>query len=153
MTDRFGARSASAWVGLKVLVLSPTPTHPLDMGHRRRIYFVCRRIKELGGEVHFLHYPSEDRWAVALPLAEQRRMIADWDGYYVAPVTRPLHAPALQADHAIDEWWDPGIGDMLNWLFRVQTFDVFIVNYVWLSKAFEHAPSGVLKIVDTHDRF
>jgi hypothetical protein len=153
MIDQVGVGSASLWAGLRVLVLSPTPTYPLDCGNRRRIYFVCRRIKQLGGEIHFLHYPSEEQWAVALPIAEQRRMIAEWDAYYVAPVTRELYAPAREADHAIDDWWDPGIGDMLNWLFRVQTFDVFIVNYAWLSKAFEYAPAGVVKIIDTHDRF
>ncbi len=153
MIDRVGADSGSVWAGRRVLVLSPTPTYPLDCGNRRRIYFVCRRIKQLGGEIYFLHYPSEEQWATALPIAEQRRMIAEWDGYYVAPVTRQLYAPAVEADHAIDDWWDPGIGDMLNWLFRVQSFDVFIVNYAWLSKAFEYAPAGVVKILDTHDRF
>jgi hypothetical protein len=152
MIDRVGG-SASAWAGRRVLVLSPTPTYPLDCGNRRRIYFVCRRIKQLGGEIHFLHYPSEEYWAVALPIGEQRRMIDEWDAYYVAPVTRQLYAPALAADHAIDDWWDPGIGDMLAWLFRVQTFDVFIINYAWLSKAFEYAPASVVKIIDTHDRF
>jgi hypothetical protein len=153
MIDRSEAPVKSNWAGLKVLVLSPTPTDPLDCGNRRRIYFVCKRIKQLGGEIHFLHYPSEEQWAVALPAAEQRRMIADWDGYYLAPVTRRLYTPAREKDHGIDEWWDPGIGDMLNWLFRVQPFDVFIVNYIWLSKAFEYTPAGVVKIIDTHDRF
>jgi hypothetical protein len=146
MIDRYGARAKSNWAGLKVLVLSPTPTDPLDCGNRRRIYFVCKRIKQLGGEIYFLHYPTEEQWAVALPLAEQRRMIAEWDGYYVAPVTRRLYTPAREKDHGIDEWWDPGIGDMLTWLFRVQTFDVFIVNYIWLSKAFEYASPSVVKI-------
>jgi Glycosyl transferases group 1 len=153
MIDRTGVVVASAWAGRRVLVLSPTPTHPLDCGNRRRIYFVCRRIKQLGAEVHFLHYPSEDQWALSLPAGAQQRMIAEWDAYYVAPVTRPLYAPAVGEDHALDDWWDPAIADMLKWLFRVQTFDVFVVNYIWLSKAFASVPAGVIKIIDTHDRF
>jgi hypothetical protein len=153
MTERIGFGSASTWRGRKVLVLSPTPTCPLDYGNRRRIYFLCRRIRQLGGEIHFLHYPTEEEWSRSVPLADQRRMIAEWDAYYVAPVTRRLYAPPAGADHAIDEWWDPSLGDMLSWLFQVQDFDVFVVNYVWLSKAFDFAPPGVLKIVDTHDRF
>lgn len=153
MTDYIGFASASAWSGRRVLVLSPTPSHPLNLGNRRRIYFVCRRIKELGGKIHFLHYPSEEEWSEALPLAEQRRMIEEWDAYYLSPVTRPLYPPPAGQDHTIDEWWDPAIGQMLDWLFRVQAFDAFIVNYAWLSKAFEHAPQGIVKILDTHDRF
>ena len=153
MTEAVGLDSGSVWSRRRVLVLSPTPSWPLNFGNRRRIHFLCRRIKELGGKIHFLHYPSEGEWSEALPLAEQRRMTQDWDGYYVTPVTRPLYAPPAGRDHAIDEWWDPGLGQMLDWLFRVQHFDAFIVNYAWLSKAFEHAPPAVLKILDTHDRF
>ena len=41
---------------------------------------------------------------------------------------------------------------VLRWLFKLSTFDVFIVNYSWLSKAFEFAPPSVVKILDTHDR-
>ncbi|HEV2097452.1 MAG TPA: glycosyltransferase, partial [Stellaceae bacterium] len=107
----------------------------------------------MGGKIHFLHYPSEEEWNESLPLSDQRRMVAEWDAYYVSPVTRPLYTRPAGQDHTIDEWWDPGIGEMLEWLFRVQTFDVFIVNYAWLSKAFEHAPPGVVKVLDTHDRF
>ena len=153
MTDPAGFGSASPWAKRRVLVLSPTPSHPHNLGNRRRIYFACRRIRELGGRIHFLHYPSEEEWSESLPLSDQRRMIEEWDAYYAAPVTRPLYAPPAAQDHTIDEWWDPGIGDMLQWLFRVQTFDVFIVNYAWLSKAFEYAPPGIVKVLDTHDRF
>ena len=155
MTDRAGVAVASAWAGRKVLVLSPTPTWPLDVGNRRRIYYVCRRIQQLGGEIHFLHYASEEEWGVSVPHADQRRMIGDWNAYYVAPATRALYRPPAgnAQDHALDEWWDPGIAEMLNWLFRVQNFDVFIVNYAWLSKAFEYAPANALKVLDTHDRF
>ena len=144
--------SISAWAGRKVLVLSPTPTHPLDFGNRRRVYQICRRIKDRGAEIHFLHYPAEADWRTRLPDTEQRAMQEEWDGYYVVPVTRPLHSDPQDFNHTIDEWWDPAIGDSLNWLFGVNNFDVFIVNYIWLSKALEFAPPGTLKILDTHDK-
>jgi hypothetical protein len=80
-------------------------------------------------------------------------MARAWHGYYTVPVTRPLlQTRAQAADHTIDEWWDEAIGEFLRWLFRVASFDVFIVNYSWLSKAFEAAPNFVVKILDTHDR-
>jgi len=31
--------------------------------------------------------------------------------------------------------------------------DAVIVNYVWLSKIFDWTPAGIIKILDTHDRF
>jgi glycosyltransferase involved in cell wall biosynthesis len=142
----------SHWSGLKVLVLSPTPTHPVDFGNRRRVFQVCRRIKSLGAEIHFVHYPAEADWRHRLPAFDQRAMQAAWDAYYVCPVTRPLHADAVGADHGVDEWWDPSIADFLAWIFSVERFDAFIVNYVWLSKAFDYAPPGTLRILDTHDK-
>jgi glycosyltransferase involved in cell wall biosynthesis len=147
-----GSAGISNWSGRKVLVLSPTPTHPLDFGNRRRVYQICRGIKDRGAEIHFLHYPAEDGWRSRLPETEQRAMQQEWDGYYVAPVTRPLHDDPKEFNHTIDEWWDPAIGNTLAWLFAVNNFDVFIVNYIWLSKAFEFAPCNTLKILDTHDK-
>ena len=39
--------------GVDVLVLSPTPTHPLDFGNRKRIHESCRQFKERGGQNSF----------------------------------------------------------------------------------------------------
>lgn len=153
MTRSVLVPSDDGWAGLRVLVLSPTPSFPIDYGNRRRIHFLCRRLKDLGAEIHYLHYPTEEEWGESVPLAEQRRMASEWDAYYVSPVTRPLYTPPVGQDHDLDEWWDPAIGSMLSWLFRVQVFDAFIVNYAWLSKGLEFAPPDVLKILDTHDRF
>ncbi len=142
----------AAWTSRHALVLSPTPTHPLDAGNRKRIYEVCRTLRDRGSKITFLHYPAEDDWRGAFPLEDNRAMQSQWDAYFVSPVSRSLHEHSRAADHTIDEWWDPAIGDMLRWLFRGCLFDTFIVNYAWLSKAFEFCPPHVLKILDTHDR-
>jgi hypothetical protein len=140
----------AAWRGADVLVLSPTPTHPQDHGNRRRIFRVCQRLKVRGARITFVHYPAEAEWRLRIPPAAAA-MAATWDAYYSVPVTRPLHPAAAAHDHTIDEWWDEAIGEFLRWLFRVAQFDVFIVNYSWLSKAFAAAPERVFKILDTHD--
>ena len=144
-----GTRS---WQGLRVLVLSPTPTHPQDFGNRKRIFRVCKTLKSLGASMSFVHYPAEDAWRTTLPRAAERAMAETWDAYYTAPVTRGLHSPPAETHHRIDEWWDESIGALLQWLFSVGSYDVFIVNYAWLSKALEYAPAHVFKILDTHDR-
>jgi hypothetical protein len=151
MTESADPRS---WAGLRVLVLAPTPTHPQDYGNRKRIYQVCQDLRAKGAEIHYLHYASELDWRREPPLAALHAMQQAWDAHYTIPVTRHLHMPPAGGDdHRIDEWWDPAIGDMLRWLFTTRQFDVCIVNYTWLSKALDFAPRGVLKILDTHDRF
>lgn len=135
-----------------VLVLSPTPTAPTDQGNRKRIHAICTELKRHGARVHFLHYPHE-WWFSFAPMDLADEMRRQWDSFHLVPTTRPLHTRAAGDDHTIDEWWDPAIGDYLKWLFERQHFDAFIVNYTYLSKAFEYAPPHVLRILDTHDKF
>lgn len=143
-----------AWSGRRVLVLTPTPTHPVDFGNRKRVHEICRRLKELGSEVHLLHYASEADWRRGFPVEQQRQMAVAWDSFSTVYPTRPIHPPPQDgSDHEMDEWWDPAIGDALTWLFSRYAFEAFIVNYTWLSKALQFAPRQVLRILDTHDRF
>ena len=141
-----------AWPGGRILVLSPTPTHPQDYGNRKRIFRVCNRFAAEGAQITYLHYPAEFEWRGTLPRTAERAMVQTWDQYYAIAPTRRLHEPAAGYHHTIDEWWDEAIGDFLRWLFSVQSFDVFIVNYSWLSRAFEYTPPWTFKILDTHDK-
>lgn len=147
------AARAKVWPGARVAVLSPTPTHPQDFGNRKRIYRVCSRYREEGAHVTFIHYPSELEWRGRLPLRAQREMSECWSQHFTVAPTRALHDGPRGRDHTIDEWWDYGIGDFLTWLFSVEAFDIFIVNYPWLSKALEYAPKTTFKVLDTHDKF
>lgn len=143
-----------SWDGLRVLVLSPVPTWPVTLGNRNRIVQVNRALQREGARVSLLHYPSDDEWRSRLPRTALAEMAAQWEEVFTCPVTRPLHTrPSEGEDHAADDWWDPAIGQMLDWLFKVGRYDALLVNYTWLSKALEHAPAGVLRILDTHDRF
>lgn len=151
----YGGRTSRdvSWSGARVLVLSPTPTHPQDYGNRKRIHAICANLKRRGARVVFLHYPAEQEWRSHIPADAERAMARAWDAYYTIPVTHDLHPSPSENHHQIDEWWDDAIGDFLRWLFSLETFDVFIVNYTWLSKAFEFAPPRVVRILDTNDRF
>jgi len=53
----------------------------------------------------------------------------------------------------VDAWFDPALMPQLADLHRRHSFDAVFVEYVFMSKALEVFPLGVLKIVDTHDRF
>ena len=139
-------------LGADILVLSPTPTSPADQGNRKRIYSVCRELQRRGARVHFLYFPQE-WWFEFLPNDLVRDMSRDWDSFHLLPLTRHAYCRPAGEDYTIDEWWDESIGTYLQWLFKRQKFDAFIVNYAYMSKALEYAPRETLKILDTHDQF
>lgn len=154
MTSEAPPSPGGSWEGLRVLMLSPVPTWPVTLGNRNRIVRVGRALQREGAHVALLHYPSDEEWRTSLPRPALAGMAAQWNEVFHCPVTRPLHTrPAEGEDHGADEWWDPAIGQMLDWLLKVGRYDALLVNYTWLSKALEHAPAGVLRILDTHDRF
>ncbi|MDD2781547.1 glycosyltransferase [Sulfuricurvum sp.] len=139
--------------GAEILVVSPTPTWPLDYGNRKRIFSVCNALKKRGAVIHFLHYPSEGEWRGHYPKQAERMMMEQWNYYYKAAPSRPLHTSPENDDHRIDEWWDNALEKEIKWLCSVNNFDAIIVNYTWLSKALDFVPTKCLKVLDTHDRF
>lgn len=145
--------SPSNWKYKRVLVLSPTPTHPQNFGNRKRVFTVCNELKQRGADVDFALYPVEEDWRAAVPRVSEREMRGYWNDLFIIPPTVPFHAPPSGSYHTVDAWWDPAIGEFLRWIFHNRVYDVFIVNYTWLSKALEVAPKRTLKILDTHDRF
>ena len=144
---------AGNWGNATIIVVSPAPTHPKDYGNRKRIFRICKILKEVGAKIHFVHYASENDWRNRVPLSPQKAMMTEWDGYYLVPPSRPLHSDPEGSHHTIDEWWDPNVGATLSWLSDKIRPDVVIVNYTWLSKALEFVPKYALKILDTHDKF
>lgn len=139
-------------LGADILVLSPTPTAPTDQGNRKRIHAVCRELQRRGARIHFVFYPQE-WWFDYLPDDLVREMGKQWDSFHLLPATRHTYTKPEGAEYQIDEWWDDSIRDYLQWLFKRNRFDAFIVNYAYMSKAFEYAPANTLKILDTHDKF
>lgn len=145
-------RTFRRWKDERVLVLSPTSTHPHDQGNRKRIFQVCSRLADEGARISFVHYPAEPEWRQRYPWSAARAMGAAWHQCFTVAPSREVHSQAKGRHHRIDEWWDESLGSFLHWLFASQSFDAFIVNYAWLSKAFEFVPAHVFKILDTHDR-
>ena len=142
-----------SWQGLEVLVVSPTPTHPVDHGNRKRVFAICRALQIRGARVHFVHYPAEHDWRFDRPERHERAMREQWDSYQLLPPTRSLHTAPIGVDHEIDEWADPSVSQYLAWACSRRRYDVAIVNYTWMSFALEALPPSVFKVLDTHDVF
>jgi hypothetical protein len=140
----------------RALVVAPTPSHPADHGHRNRVRQTTSLLEAAGHAIDFVLYPMDDDWRAAIPpgLAQ---MQAAWGGrrggsVSVVPPTRALHAPPMGNDHTLDEWWDPALDAQIAFLCARRAYDVMLVNYVFLSRAFLHAPPRCRRVLDTHDR-
>jgi glycosyltransferase involved in cell wall biosynthesis len=134
----------------RALVLSPTATHPRDHGNRNRVWQITNFLRREGYEIHFVLYPMEEDWQSKIPSSFEA-MRAEWPAFTVVPPSVALHNRAAGEYHTIDEWWDPQIGHYLQWLLARQSFTVFLVNYAFLSKAFEFVPGPTVKVLETHD--
>lgn len=134
------------------LVLSPSATHPQDYGNRNRVWQVTSFLKKLGYSVDFVLYPFEAEWNERIP-PEADLMRLAWDSFWIVPPGMALHSQAQGDYHHIDEWWDESIGNFLKWLFARRSYDLFVVNYTFLSKALTYAPKSTVRVLETHDVF
>ena len=135
-----------------VLILSTTPPIPRDYGNRNRVFQTLALFRKLDFAVSFLLYPLDKDWESQIPIY-YKELVSSFNFFAVIPNSKPLHQPARAYHHDIDEWWDDNIGQYLSWLFSRHRFDVFLVNYTFLSKAFDYTPPKIFKILDTHDLF
>ena len=138
----------------RALVLSPFATLPLDAGQRKRVNQTTQIFKDLGFEITFLLYAFEDGWNSHANEEWLQDMRARWGEVIVLHANSQVGLPARSGwIHGIDEWWDDILETHLKEIFAYRFFDVFVVHNVWLSKAFDFAPFGTVRILDAHDVF
>ena len=62
----------------RILVVSPTPTYPLNFGNRIRIYEMSKRFQDAGAKIDFLYSPME--WNTSfIDFESYRQMVSQWD--------------------------------------------------------------------------
>lgn len=143
-------------------MISPTPTHPVTAGNRARVGSLARSLQRMGHEVHFA------LGSVAQPdLAAMRELFGE--GLHVLRCREPysiggflprlrrklLKIAGSEAGHlwSLDEYYDSGLTPQIAALCARERFDAAIVEYVFMSKAFDAVAPGTVRILDTHDRF
>jgi len=144
----------------KILVISPTPTHPVTAGNRARVEGLLTMMMEMGHDVYFLHIESEP--------GDPGQMRAAWgERFFSAKYTRPRRSLTGRINRrirmcfdkearytfSIDEWYDGSVDAVLSDLQGRYSFDTVIVEYVFFSRALECFDNSVLKLIDTHDAF
>lgn len=143
----------------KILVISPTPSHPQDAGNRARIFSLLSGLRSAGHQVYFTFVRVES--------GDEAAMASIWDGFFPIPYQRPRDrwlkrqydkwAKRLGVHrvipYRIDDWYYPGMTDVLREIRKKVEPDVVLVEYVFMSKAMECFGPDTLKILDTHDVF
>jgi glycosyltransferase involved in cell wall biosynthesis len=134
---------------MRILVVSPTPSHPQDAGNRARIHALLWSLKAAGHAIHLCLLGRENPSPAAI-----EAMRRDWDEVMLVPHDRAGERCSLGALNAIDDWILPESEVAFARLAaREPGFDMVLVEYVFLSRAFEAFPRHVLRVLDTHDIF
>jgi hypothetical protein len=79
-------------------------------------------------------------------------MRAELDGLDVIPLGITLPPPSLHGN-ALDDWFDPAVGEHVARLCSQYNFAFVLIHYVWMSAISEYLPAALPRILYTHDRF
>jgi polysaccharide biosynthesis protein PslH len=156
---------------MRVLVVSPCPTHPPIEGNCRRVLTLVGSLVRLGCEAHVLYLPMS-----TFPRADLKAMRQKWGkrlhvGEPADPPPRKHLYNCLlrklndwrwagaegrgftdELETAYDGRYNPRWNHHVCTLHERYGFDAVIVEYIFLSRVLRVLP-GVRKIVDTHDVF
>ena len=66
----------------KILVVSPTPTHPAIAGNRKRIFTMLKALQQMGCEITFLLDDQEGSGGHTSAVTGYDEMKREWDHYY-----------------------------------------------------------------------
>src|SRR3990172_9368601 len=142
----------------KILVISPTPTHPPNAGNRIRILNMVRCLADQGHDVHFLYSDQEK--------SDTEKMMEYWGErfYRVSyekqkPGRKDILIERLKTVVNKYSKYYTGVDDHYNLqldaeimrLKEVHHFDAVLVEYIFQSRAFLNFGVKTLKVIDTHD--
>jgi len=144
----------------RILIISPTPTHPTTAGNRIRILAMIDALRGMGHQVHLLFirtesgddaamrvYHEEQFTSISYNLPKPHRTRLQ----RVAEAIRHRLAPDSRHILMIDDWFNDFALGHIRALQEEKQFDVVLCEYVFFSKALTCFDSDVLKIIDTHD--
>lgn len=130
---------------MKLLWISPTPSHPQNAGNRAHIYAMAQKILAAGHSVSFLLYGQEYN-----SLESLKEMEAFWPEFYYVPHLIPRRKK--EKVWRIDDWFNEDIEAAVRFLQSQKSFDIAFCEYVFFSKCLEILPHTVFKVLDCHDR-
>jgi len=161
----------------KILIISPTPTHPAYAGNRAHITELSKLLQKKGFEVFFLYLAYEDFdrtemtrfWGNHLFIIEKvnlfekgplvthyfKRLLQEAGKIkrYLQYKTGSINELQLRFNAEIDNYFPGTIKSDIRALQNEHHFDIVFCEYVSFSRALTFFQKKVFKILDTHDRF
>lgn len=146
---------------MRILVISPVPTHPTQAGNCVRILNLIQVLEELGHDIHFLHVTYQAGNSAAMLSCFGNRFHSynyqrPWRKYRFLGlpipdrISRHIVNWGWLSQH-IDQFYDFGLDEYIHELHKKYDYSVAIVEYVFFSAALNALPSTVHKLIDTHD--
>lgn len=130
----------------RVLIVTPTYTHPIDQGNSARINAFGRQLKQRGIEVDVLYFVLDGFRGDGL-----EQMQREWSQVELLDAV-PHKQQSCAAHWALDDWCPDSLIRRVRILTEQREYNAVVVNYVWLSAALEGVRHS-LRILDTHDVF
>lgn len=144
---------------MKILIVSDITSNPVDAGNKQAIMTQVSYFKSLGHEVFYLYVDYRAYEGVDEQI---KLMQVQWkDHLFVyqtqlqrikVKILNKIHRLFNIESYSCDEFYPWGLANYINKLYYHYHFDICIVNYYWLTRAFKkiHIPKKVLM---THDCF
>lgn len=133
---------------MKILWISPTPSHPQDAGNRAHIYAMAQKLLAAGHHVTFLLYGQE--WVTPEAKLEMQKF---WPEFVFVPHRLGAQRKKSKGDvWGIDDWFNVDLEVAIKTVDSMRQFDVVYCEYVFFSKALTQFPSHVYKVLSCHDR-
>ncbi|MCP1534965.1 glycosyltransferase [Methylorubrum extorquens] len=140
-----------------ILVLAPMPAAPVSAGNRRRLAATCEALTRGGFAIDLAYYAHEDqiyRRFGQHPPTDLEEMERTFRNVFLIEARTVIPLKTRSTAFGIDEWCPDEVGDFVAWYGSAYPeTGAVLVNYVFLSRALERVPPGVLRLIDTHDRF
>ncbi|MCG5244527.1 glycosyltransferase [Methylorubrum extorquens] len=140
-----------------ILVLAPMPAAPVSAGNRRRLAATCEALTRGGFAIDLAYYAHEDqiyRRFGQHPPTDLEEMERTFRNVFLIEARTVIPLKTRSTAFGIDEWCPDEVGDFVAWYCSAYPeTGAVLVNYVFLSRALERVPPGVLRLIDTHDRF
>ena len=140
-----------------ILVLAPMPAAPVSAGNRRRLVATCEALTRGGFAVDLAYYAHEDQVYRRFghhPPTDLAAMERQFRNVFLIEARTVIPLKTRSNGFGIDAWCPDEVGDFVAWYFsQYPGTGAVLVNYVFLSRALERVPPGVLRLIDTHDRF
>jgi len=143
----------------KILIISPSYTHPTTAGNRKCIMDYCNMLRNMGCDVYLLLVNYEFDY---LYKNEIECTAKAWGNHFFLYQTSWLHSCYKHIKNkfrkytnyywGVDDWYPSGLTNYINRLHEKHHFDSVIVNYIYLSKVFCGLNIAV-KALYTHDVF